>query len=168
MALHFKLQLVVATDDDKQVSVDELVVLSKDYERLEHLGLTLAEAKALLVELQHQILSRQLAAFLASRTPCPSCGRTRGIKDHKTIVFRTQRRRAGQAISTAFVESLVNSLLSKRFAKKQSMQWTPEGAHLLLQTRTRTLNGDLTATFHRWYPACSLEDKPVHGTSLAA
>ena len=38
MALHFKLQLVVATDDDKQVSVDELVVLSKDYERLEHLG----------------------------------------------------------------------------------------------------------------------------------
>jgi hypothetical protein len=48
-----------------------------------------------------------------------------------------QRRRAGQAISTAFVESLVNSLLSKRFAKKQSMQWTPGGAHLLLQTRTR-------------------------------
>ncbi len=28
------------------------------------------------------------------------------------------RRRAGQAISTAFVESLVNSLLSKRFSKK--------------------------------------------------
>src|SRR5438477_3883697 len=53
------------------------------------------------------------------------------------------RRRAGQAISTAFVESLVNSLLSRRFAKKQSMQWTPEGAHLLLQVRTRTLNGDL-------------------------
>ena len=74
MALHFKLQLVVATDDDKQVSVDELVVLSKDHERLEHLGLTLAEAKALLVQLQHQILSRQIAAFLASRTPCPSCG----------------------------------------------------------------------------------------------
>jgi hypothetical protein len=44
-------------------------------------------------------------------------------------------RRAGQAISTAFVESLVNSLLSKRFSKKQSMQWTPEGAHLLLQIR---------------------------------
>ncbi len=79
-----------------------------------------------------------------------------------------QRRRAGQAISTAFIESLVNSLLSKRFAKKQSMQWTPEGAHLLLQTRTRTLNGDLAATFRRWYPACSLEDKPVDDTQLAA
>ena len=79
-----------------------------------------------------------------------------------------QRRRAGQAISTAFVESLVNSLLSKRFAKKQPMQWTPGGAHLLLQTRTRTLNGDLVATFRRWYPALSLEDRPAADTPLAA
>jgi hypothetical protein len=53
MALQFKLQLVVVTDDDQQVSVDELVVLTKDDEQLEHVGLTLAEAKALLVQLQH-------------------------------------------------------------------------------------------------------------------
>ena len=58
-----------------------------------------------------------------------------------------RRRRAGQAISTAFVESLVNALLSKRFAKQQSMQWTPEGAHLLLQVRTRARNDELAATF---------------------
>jgi hypothetical protein len=44
-------------------------------------------------------------------------------------------------ISTAFIESLVNSLLAKRFAKKQSMQWSPQGSHLLLQIRTRTLKG---------------------------
>jgi hypothetical protein len=49
-------------------------------------------------------------------------------------------------ISTAFTESLVNSLLAKRFSKKQSRQWTPEGAHLLVQIRTRTLNGDLAPT----------------------
>ena len=67
-----------------------------------------------------------------------------------------------------FVESLVNSLLSKRFVKKQSMQWTPEGAHLLLQIRASTLNGDLAVTFRRWYPACSLEDRPVHDTRLVA
>src|ERR671932_2494107 len=89
MALRFKLQLVGVTDDDEQVSVDELVVLIKDCERLDHLGLTLAEAKALLLELQRQVLSRQLAAFLASRTPCPTCGRSRGLKDPKTILFRT-------------------------------------------------------------------------------
>src|SRR5438128_4280294 len=89
MALRFKLQLVVLADNDEQVSVDDLVVLNKEHERLEHLGLTLAEAKALLLELQRQILNRQIAAFLASRVPCPTCGRARGIKEHQTSVFRT-------------------------------------------------------------------------------
>jgi hypothetical protein len=89
MALRFKLQLVVVTDDDQQVSVDELVVFDKGSERLEQLGLTLAEAKALLLAVQRQVLDRQIAAFLASRTACQTCGRARGIKDRKTIVFRT-------------------------------------------------------------------------------
>jgi EAL domain-containing protein (putative c-di-GMP-specific phosphodiesterase class I) len=63
MALRFKLQPVVVTGDGEQVSVDDLV-LNKDHERLEQLGLTLAEAKALLLELQRQVLTRQIAAFL--------------------------------------------------------------------------------------------------------
>ena len=79
-----------------------------------------------------------------------------------------QRHRDGQAISTAFVESLVNSLLAKRLSKKQSMQWTPEGAHLLLQVRTRTLNDELAATFRTWYPAFSLTDQPADDDLLAA
>jgi hypothetical protein len=33
------------------------------------------------------------------------------------------------------------------------MQWTPRGAHLLLQTRTKVLNGDLEQAFRGWYPA---------------
>jgi hypothetical protein len=48
--------------------------------------------------------------------------------------------------------------VSKRMVKKQQMRWTPEGAHLLLQTRTRTLNGDLAGTFRTWYPSFSLDD----------
>jgi hypothetical protein len=46
----------------------------------------------------------------------------------------------------------VNEVVSKRFCKKQQMQWSKEGAHLLLQTRVRTLNGELGAIFKRWYP----------------
>ena len=49
----------------------------------------------------------------------------------------------GERISTAFVESTVNLVVSRRFAKKQQMQWSKQGAHLLLQTRTRTLDGTL-------------------------
>ncbi|MDQ3831645.1 MAG: ISKra4 family transposase, partial [Candidatus Tectomicrobia bacterium] len=51
-----------------------------------------------------------------------------------------KRYRNGETISTAFVESTVNSVLSKHFVKRQSLQWTKRGAHLLLQTRVKTLN----------------------------
>jgi hypothetical protein len=53
------------------------------------------------------------------------------------------RYRNGETISSAFVESTVNQVVSKRFVKKQQMRWTKRGAHLLLQVRTRTLNNDL-------------------------
>jgi hypothetical protein len=36
--------------------------------------------------------------------------------------------------------------------KRQQMRWTPKGAHLLLQVRSRALNYDLANDFHRWYP----------------
>ena len=39
--------------------------------------------------------------------------------------------------------------------KKQQMRWTPRGAHLLLQVRTRVLNDHLASDFHRWYPGLS-------------
>jgi Plasmid pRiA4b ORF-3-like protein len=58
----------------------------------------------------------------------------------------------GERISTGFVESTVNQVISKRFCKKQQMGWTPRGAHLLLQIRARVLNGDWEATFRQWYP----------------
>jgi hypothetical protein len=64
-----------------------------------------------------------------------------------------ERYRSGEVISSAFVESTVNQVVSKRMVKKQQMRWTPEGAHLLLQVRTRVLNDDLAADFQRWYPA---------------
>src|ERR1700693_484124 len=40
-----------------------------------------------------------------------------------------ERRRQGETISTAFVESTINQVVSRRFVKKQQMQWTLRGAH---------------------------------------
>src|SRR5450631_4255149 len=62
------------------------------------------------------------------------------------------RYRHDETISTAFVESTVNYVVSKRFVKKQQMRWTQRGAHLLLQTRVQVLNDDLRNTFCRWFP----------------
>jgi hypothetical protein len=43
-------------------------------------------------------------------------------------------------------------LRSKRFAKKQQMQWTKKSAHLVLQMRTQVLDERLEETFRDWYP----------------
>ena len=72
-----------------------------------------------------------------------------------------ERHRAGEAISTAFTESAVNQVISKRMVKKQQMRWTPRGAHLLLQVRTRVLNDQLASDFHRWYPGLHRMPDPV-------
>jgi hypothetical protein len=38
-----------------------------------------------------------------------------------------ERDRQGDTISTAFVESTINQVVSRRFVKRQHMQWTPKG-----------------------------------------
>ena len=43
-------------------------------------------------------------------------------------------------------------LRSKRFAKKQQMQWTKKSAHLVLQMRTQVLDERLEETFRDWHP----------------
>jgi hypothetical protein len=83
--------------------------------------------------------------------------RTYIVNNRHLIPNYGERYRNGEPIATGFVESTVNEVVSKRFCKKQQMQWSKEGAHLLLQTRVRTLNGELSAIFKRWYPDMDLE-----------
>src|SRR5262249_6152103 len=63
-----------------------------------------------------------------------------------------ERWRNEEAIATGFVESAVNQIVSKRFAKRQQMQWTKEGAHMLLQTRTWVLDHRLEDTLQQVHP----------------
>jgi len=72
-----------------------------------------------------------------------------------------QRYHQGEAIATSFVESTVNQVVSKRFCKKQQMQWSKQGAQLLLQTRVKTLDGELGAVFKRWYPDMDIEVEEI-------
>lgn len=85
----------------------------------------------------------------------------KGVEQLHTYVERNQafipnygeRYRNGEKIASGFVESAVNQVVSKRMVKRQQMQWTQRGAHLLLQIRTRVLNKEWEDTFRRWYPA---------------
>ena len=69
-----------------------------------------------------------------------------------SVVDYGERLRAGERISSGFVESAINQIVAKHFSKRQSMRWTRRGAHLTLQTRTRVLNGDLDVAFRRRWP----------------
>jgi len=83
--------------------------------------------------------------------------RTYIVNNRHLIPNYGQRYRNGEAIATGFVESTVNQVVSKRFCKKQQMQWSKPGAHLLLQTRVKTLDGELGAVFKRWYSDMDIE-----------
>ena len=72
-----------------------------------------------------------------------------------------ERDHNGEAIATGWVEATVNEVVSKRFCKKQQMQWSKEGAHWLLQTRVRTLNGELADIFKRWYPDLDMKAEEI-------
>jgi hypothetical protein len=72
-----------------------------------------------------------------------------------------ERHRCGEPISTATAEATVNRVISRRMVKKQQMRWSPRGAHLLLQIRTRVLNDDLIADFARWYPGLTSPAQPL-------
>ena len=79
------------------------------------------------------------------------------VTDNRTFIPNYgQRYRRGEIISTAFVESAVNQVVSRRFVKKQQMRLTEAGAHLLLQVRTQVLNDTWRATFSQWYPSMQL------------
>jgi hypothetical protein len=88
--------------------------------------------------------------------------------NHEFIPNFGERRRQGETISTAFVESTINQVVSRRFVKKQQMAWTLRGAHLLLQTRTKVLNNELDEMFRRWYPKFRRQSQPAESEKQAA
>jgi hypothetical protein len=124
------------------------------------------------------IRARELAEDVAALdTPYPRLVRlgktTAGLATYlennvTAIADYAERWRNGERISTAFVESTVNVVVSRRFAKKQQMQWSRMGAHRLLQTRTRTLDGTLRETFIRWYPALAANDNQLPAADAMA
>jgi hypothetical protein len=62
-----------------------------------------------------------------------------------------KRHRAGQRISTGFVESAVNEIIAKRMVKKQQMRWNRFTVQRFLDVRIHVLNGTLEDAFRHWH-----------------
>jgi hypothetical protein len=72
--MRVKLQLVISHDDGHEETVTNVITLTKNHQRIEHLGLSLAESKHLLGTLQRHILQQQVTTFLDTHSTCPDCG----------------------------------------------------------------------------------------------
>jgi hypothetical protein len=67
-------------------------------------------------------------------------------------VHYAARRRRGEPISTAFVESAVNEIVAKRMNKKQQMRWNRMTVQPFLDVPITVLNGTLENVLRHRYP----------------
>jgi hypothetical protein len=87
--MRVKLQLVICHDDGHEETVTDVITLNKHNQRIEHLGLSLAESKQLLSTLQRRLLQQQVTTFLDTHATCPDCGTPLKLKAHGSRSFRT-------------------------------------------------------------------------------
>lgn len=73
-------------------------------------------------------------------------------RNQGALVHYAARRRRGEAISTAFVESAVNEIVAKRMNKAQQMRWNRATVQPFLDVRTAVLNDTLEDAFRQRYP----------------
>ena len=87
--MRVKLQRVMCHDDGHEETVTDVITLNKNHQRIEHLGLSLAESKQLLSSLQRHLLQQQINTFLNTHATCPDCGTPLKLKAHGSRSFRT-------------------------------------------------------------------------------
>jgi hypothetical protein len=144
MPVRLRVQLVSVAEDGSE-SAEDLLVLTKAHERLEQLGLSLAEGKQLLGEVQRRVVQQQATAFLATHTGWPTCGRQRSTKDHKTLGLRTLFgkirlhsprvrqccRQPGEAASIGPLTQLISEHSAARRScstwRRAGLRWCPTG-----------------------------------------
>ena len=131
---HVAMRLTVMKQQNKAVTEDDSTVgaeAAKTLESVKHflwhgnVDAALDRLERLLFDLDMRRYSSTAAAKLQRRvTEFDTYVRN----NHDFIPNFGERYRQGDTISTAFVESTINQVVSKRFVKKQQMQWTPKGA----------------------------------------
>ncbi len=87
-------------------------------------------------------------------------------RNESALVHYAARRRGGEPISTAFIESAVNELVAKRMNKKQQMRWNRTTVQPFPDVRTAVLNDTLEDAFRRRY--CGFHPANDEGTTAAA
>ena len=89
VAMKIRIQVVIEAENGKPEKIEEIGLLERSSLRPEELGLTLAEAKALLRNMQQVVVTEQISEYLEQFKICPHCGLQRNKKGQHVIVYRT-------------------------------------------------------------------------------
>jgi hypothetical protein len=84
-----RVQVIVESDHGETQCVENVAQFERGALQPETLGMTLAEAKALLQGVQRTMVAEQTTAYLDPQHPCPACGTPRRCKGHHQLVYRT-------------------------------------------------------------------------------
>ena len=87
--MKIRLQVLIESDTGEMVTTEEIAQLERHSLQPESVGLTLADTKHILSQMQGTIVQEQVAAFLQEQSSCPECNRQLMRKGQHQIVFRT-------------------------------------------------------------------------------
>ena len=72
--MRIEIQLRIVGDDNSVISADEVLHFDKSDDRVEAIGLSIGDAKAVLATIQERMVTAQAASFLARHRCCSGCG----------------------------------------------------------------------------------------------
>jgi len=103
--MRMKVLLQITNDDGNDGAAAEVAAFEKVTERPEDLGLSIAEAKALLAAVQQQTVDAQVACWMKRHRCCETCGQHRRSKGSHRVVFlrvrlESQLERASRLVSS--------------------------------------------------------------------
>jgi len=87
--MRMKVLLQITEDDGTAGAAAEVAAFEKVTERPEDLGLSIAEAKALLAAVQQRTVDAQVACWMERHRCCEACGQLRRSKGNRRVVFLT-------------------------------------------------------------------------------
>ena len=87
--MRVRILLQIALDDGAFGAAEEVATLVKGAGRLEEVGLSLADSKAVLAGLQRRLVGLQADARVERHRHCAACGKRLRVKGSYPIVFRS-------------------------------------------------------------------------------
>ena len=89
--MKIKIQVTVESNEGQSEAVREVAGLERGALRPEELGLTLAEARAILAGIQQVMTEQQASEFVARQQCCADCGKPRAHKGRHEITKAVTR-----------------------------------------------------------------------------